>query len=100
MKAVGIKSLKARLSEYLRMVKAGETILVTERDTVVAELRPSERQGIAPSTLEEGLASLAERGQATLRSDADPSWPDDGAPPPLDGVSSRDILDAIREDRR
>lgn len=100
MKAVGIKSLKARLSEYLRLVKSGQTILVTERDTVVAELRPSERQGIAPSSLEEGLASLAERGEATLRSDTDTSWPGDGPPSSLDGASSRNILDAIREDRR
>jgi len=41
MKAVGVKQLKARLSEYLRLTKAGETILVTERDEVVAELRPA-----------------------------------------------------------
>jgi len=41
MKAVGVKQLKARLSEYLRAVKAGEIILVTDRDEVVAELRPA-----------------------------------------------------------
>ena len=29
-------TLKARLSEYVRLVKAGETILVTDRDEVVA----------------------------------------------------------------
>ena len=39
MKAVGIKELKARLSEFVRLVKSGETVLVTERDEVVAELR-------------------------------------------------------------
>ena len=44
MKAVGVKQLKARLSEYVRLVKAGETILVTDRDEVVAELRPAQRQ--------------------------------------------------------
>jgi len=37
MRAVGIKVLKAKLSEYVRLAKAGETILVTERDEVVAE---------------------------------------------------------------
>jgi prevent-host-death family protein len=31
MKAVGIKQLKAHLSEYVRLAKAGETVLVTER---------------------------------------------------------------------
>ena len=40
MKAVGVKDLKARLSQYLRAVRAGETYLVTDRDQVVAELRP------------------------------------------------------------
>jgi len=40
MKAVGIKTLKNRLSEYLRLVAAGETVLVTDRDRVVAELVP------------------------------------------------------------
>ena len=35
MKAVGVKNLKAKLSEYLRAVKAGETLLVTDRDEVI-----------------------------------------------------------------
>jgi antitoxin (DNA-binding transcriptional repressor) of toxin-antitoxin stability system len=40
MKAVGIKTLKNRLSEYVRMASRGEVVLVTDRDQVVAELRP------------------------------------------------------------
>lgn len=40
MKAVGIKTLKNRLSEYVRLAAAGETVLVTDRDRVVAELGP------------------------------------------------------------
>ena len=39
MKAVAIKELKNGLSRYLREVIAGETILVTDRGKVVAELR-------------------------------------------------------------
>ena len=38
MKAVGIKVLKDNLSKYLKMVQAGETVLVTDRDEVVAEI--------------------------------------------------------------
>ena len=38
-KAVGVKNLKNNLSAYLRDVKAGECILVTEHEHVVAELR-------------------------------------------------------------
>jgi antitoxin (DNA-binding transcriptional repressor) of toxin-antitoxin stability system len=40
MKAVGIKTLKNRLSEYVRLAARGEVVLVTDRDQVVAELRP------------------------------------------------------------
>lgn len=40
MRAVGIKILKNKLSEYVRLAAAGETILVTDRDQVVAELGP------------------------------------------------------------
>lgn len=39
MKAVGIKVLKNRLSEYVRIAARGEVVLVTDRDQVVAELR-------------------------------------------------------------
>ena len=40
MKSVGLKVLKNKLSEYVRLASAGETVLVTDRDRVVAELGP------------------------------------------------------------
>jgi len=40
MRAVGIRELKNRLSEYLRQVQQGERVLVTDRGRVIAELRP------------------------------------------------------------
>ena len=40
MKSVGLKVLKNRLSEYVRMASKGEVILVTDRDEVVAEIVP------------------------------------------------------------
>ena len=40
MRAVGIKMLKNKLSEYVRLAADGETVLVTDRDRVVAELGP------------------------------------------------------------
>jgi antitoxin (DNA-binding transcriptional repressor) of toxin-antitoxin stability system len=49
MKTVGVEQLKARLSEYVRLVRAGETVLVTEHDEVVAELRPARRQIPSPT---------------------------------------------------
>ena len=42
MRAVGIKTLKNRLSEYVKVASSGETILITDRDRVVAEIRPPE----------------------------------------------------------
>lgn len=38
MKSVGLKVLKNKLSEYIRLAAAGETVLVTDRDTVVAQI--------------------------------------------------------------
>ncbi len=40
MKQVRIAELKARLSEYLRTVRRGETIAVLDRDTPIAEIVP------------------------------------------------------------
>ena len=40
MKVVGIRELKNRLSEYIRLVRNGERVLVTDRGVIVAELRP------------------------------------------------------------
>jgi prevent-host-death family protein len=40
MKQVRIAELKARLSEYLRAVRQGETIAVLDRETPVAEIVP------------------------------------------------------------
>ena len=40
MRAVGLKTLKNKLSEYIRLASRGETVLVTDRDRVVAEITP------------------------------------------------------------
>ena len=40
MKQVRIAELKARLSEYLRVVRGGESIAVLDRDTPIAQLVP------------------------------------------------------------
>lgn len=99
MKAVGIKVLKAKLSEYIRLAKAGETILVTERDEVVAEIRPAHRQPTGTLTLEEALEAMAERGEATLASNSFKGWKGFHSVPALTGLTSGKILDALRRDR-
>lgn len=40
MVTVGLKTLKNKLSEYVRLAQAGETVLISDRDRVVAELVP------------------------------------------------------------
>ena len=39
-KPVGVRELKTRLGSYLREVRRGQTIVVTDRGEPVAELRP------------------------------------------------------------
>lgn len=66
MHSVGIKALKNRLSEYVRAAGAGETVLVTDRGQVVAELvSPRVRSDASPAErllgelLREGLLTAA-----------------------------------------
>ena len=47
MKVVGIRELKNRLSEYIRLVRNGERVLVTDRGVIVAEIRqPEDASGL------------------------------------------------------
>ena len=63
MKTVGVKELKNRLSTYLKLVKNGDTVLVTERDQVIAEIRqPAPAENIPDTRLEEFLASEELKG--------------------------------------
>jgi prevent-host-death family protein len=64
MKVVGVKELKARLSEYLRTVRRGETLLVTERGEVIAEIRPAPRS-LVPARTEGEMEKLIEAGEVT-----------------------------------
>ena len=64
MRAVGIKILKNRLSEYVRLAAGGETVLVTDRDRVVAELCPP-RTGRAFAPGDAMLAEAVRKGWVT-----------------------------------
>jgi antitoxin (DNA-binding transcriptional repressor) of toxin-antitoxin stability system len=58
MRAVGIKELKNRLSEYVRIAAGGERVLVTDRDRVVAELiapQPGTPQAVGDVALAEAV---------------------------------------------
>ena len=71
MKSVGIRELKNRLSEYLRRVRSGESVLVTDRGEVVAEILPP-GQAQTDASVPVGLLTLARRGLATLGSPGAP----------------------------
>lgn len=53
---IGIRELKARLSECVRQVKTGETIIITEHGHAVARIIPE------PASLQERLEALASTG--------------------------------------
>ena len=63
-RAVGLKILKNRLSEYVRLAASGETVLVTDRERVVAELVPP-REGRATLTQDAMLAEAVRQGWLT-----------------------------------
>jgi len=100
MKVVGIKQLKAKLSEYIRLAKAGETVLVTERDEVVAELRPARRQTPAAGPLDDVLDALAASGEVSRAAQpkGDWSWRSRGLGLPPGTAHS--VLDELRQDPR
>jgi antitoxin (DNA-binding transcriptional repressor) of toxin-antitoxin stability system len=102
MKAVGVKVLEAKLSEYLRLVKTGVTILVTERDEVIAEIHPARRHKVGDLTLQGKLVAMAERGEATLASrPLRRDWSSflKGVAPP-EGFQVEKMLDELREDTK
>jgi len=85
MRSVGIKTLKNKLSEYIRFAASGETVLVTDRDRVVAELIPP-REGRSSQVTDALLAEAVRRGWLT------PPTLADGQPPPRSPVTSLDAL--------
>jgi antitoxin (DNA-binding transcriptional repressor) of toxin-antitoxin stability system len=92
-RTVGIKVLKDKLSEYIRLAGTGETILITDRDRVVAELVPpaQTRADRLPDAL---LAAAVRQGLVT------PAPLPPGAPPEVRGVAPlNEILGELQRDR-
>ena len=93
MRAVGIKSLKNRLSEYIRLVRAGETVLVTDRDQVVAELVPPQLERSAKLS-DALLAEAVRKGWVTAPLAASGELPNSA---PV--ASLVELVADVREDR-
>ncbi len=94
MRSVGIKVLKNKLSEYVRLAEKGETVQVTDRGRVVAELVPPP----APRKMSEKefLAQAAREGRFTPASN-----PGKGLPPraPIPGLTLEELLKDLDEAR-
>lgn len=94
MRAVGIKELNNRLSEYVRLAESGETVLVTNRDRIVAEIGPPRETG-NPLADNPRLAEMVRKGELTP---AIKPWT--GPPPSGPPVMTlAEILRGLEEDR-
>ncbi len=93
MRAVGLKVLKNKLSEYVRLAAGGETVLVTDRDRVVAELVPP-REGRSTWLGDAVLAEAVRKGWLTP-----PRLRESGPPPRLPVAATAQLLDELRQDR-
>ena len=97
MQTVGVRDLKARLSQVLKEVQRGETVLVTDRGRVVAELR-SPTVAVRPSSpLERAVADLAAQG--VLRVAEPTSDPYPASPLAAPDGTARALLSAERDER-
>lgn len=99
MKAVGVKQLKARLSEYLRQVRRGEILLLTHRDEVIAEIRPARREAGLPDDTETLLDALAESGEVTRARMPKQGWEWKARGLGLPPGTALKLLDELRSDR-
>ena len=93
MRSVGLKVLKNKLSEYVRLAASGETVLVTDRDRVVAEIVPP-RSGRSEFVADAVLAEAVRKGWLTP-----PTLVPDAPPPRAPVGKLRDLLAEVSEDR-
>jgi antitoxin (DNA-binding transcriptional repressor) of toxin-antitoxin stability system len=93
MRAVGLKILKNKLSEYVRLAASGETVLVTDRDRVVAEIVPP-RPDRSPLLADAMLAEAVREGLIT------PATAPSGKPPPRKPmVKFQELMEELERDR-
>lgn len=93
MRTVGLKTLKDKLSEYVRVAASGETVLISDRDRVVAELVPP-RETRARLLSDVLLADLVRTGLVT------PAVLPPGPPPESEPVTTLEhLLEELDHDR-
>jgi len=93
MRSVGLKVLKNKLSEYVRLAQSGETVLVTDRDRVVAEISPP-RAGRSAVLADAMLAEAVRQGWVTP-----PALASSDLPPRKPVMSFGALMQELRGDR-
>lgn len=90
MRTVGLKILKNKLSEYVRLAAAGETVVITDRGRTVAEIVPPRprQENVIERGIREGWIRPARR---------DANWP----PPrkPIPGLTLEQLMTELDQDR-
>ena len=93
MKTVGLKVLKNKLSEYVRIAASGETVQVTDRGRVVVEMnasQPTHKHGKKESVIERGIRE----GWITPAKN-----PRSGPPPSKPVMTFEELMEDLQRDR-
>jgi antitoxin (DNA-binding transcriptional repressor) of toxin-antitoxin stability system len=93
MRSVGLKILKKKLSEYVRLAAGGETVLITDRDRVVAQIVPPQL-GRSPLLADAQLAEAVREGWL-----APPLLAGTNPPPRKPVMTLRDLMQDLQRDR-
>ena len=97
MRTVGVRELKAHLSRVLRDVQNGETVLVTDRGRVIAELRQPGLTAAPLSPIDQKLADLAAKGVMKLAERC--KWKYEASPVRLPAGTAAELLAEDRDER-
>jgi len=90
MENAGIREVKKTLSQYIRKVKRGETITITERGVPVARLSP------VCLNVPEGALRMVDEGLAFWQGNK----PGQIKPVCKKDIKARDLSEMVSEDRR
>jgi len=95
-KTVGVKVLKDNLSSYLRLVKAGETVLIKDRNEIIAELKKPD-----PLPEDNSIEAFIEREYRAgrlIKATGKAKLPHPSTVKPS-GIDTQEIMDYIRGER-
>ena len=97
MRTIGIRALKAQLSQVLRDVQRGDHILVTDRGRVVAELRSPDVSTWRGTAEDRAFARLAAQGHLRIAENA--GVPYQKSPLSLPLGTAKSLIDEDRGER-